>query len=291
MKTLSGDLQAHYQGGTTKIATCWKATLTNGTVVTATDHDQNIQFPPTTGPVYISTAGYSTSDMESSMELNPDNLEVQGFLRSPAITAADVKSGKWDYAAIEIFEVNWSDLTMGRNILRSGTLGEVKSGLNTFTAELRGIFQAYSRVIVRLVTKECTADFGDARCKKDLGPLTVSGSVWGLSDNRIIVDATRSDADDLFTAGKLTFTSGLNNGLSMEIKRNYSGDTIELVEPMPFAISFSGINVLLRDTFTMYQGCTKREQEDCKDKHNNIVNFRGYARLPGSAIYKVGGGA
>jgi uncharacterized phage protein (TIGR02218 family) len=274
MKAMSAALKAHYALGTTTLATCWKATLTDGTVVAATSLDRDLVFD---GITYLANASYTPSDIDSTAELNPDNLEVAGFLASPAITEADVQSGRWDYAAIELFEVNYADLSMGKNVLRSGTLGEVRAGRATFTAELRGLMQAYSRTIVRLTTKDCTADLGDARCKVALATFTVTGVVESVSGNRVITDAARTEAANWFTAGKLTFTSGLNTGLSMEVKQSGAGQ-IALHQSMPFAIAVG-------DSYTLYAGCTKRFTEDCQTKFTNGVNFRGFPHLPGSKVY------
>jgi uncharacterized phage protein (TIGR02218 family) len=277
MKAMSVALKAHYASGTTTLATCVKATLRNGTVVATTSHDTNL---PIDGVLYLAAAGYLGSDVESSAALNPDNLEIAGFMRAPAITEEDIHSGVWDYAEIEMFEVNYNDLTMGKNILRSGTLGEVKGGRSKFTAELRGLMQAYSRTIVRLTTKDCTADLGDERCKIPVNLWTVGGSVGGVSDNRVISDGGRAENTDWFTGGKVTFTSGLNAGLSMEVKQSAPG-VLTLHERMPFEI-------VAGDAYVVAAGCTKRMAEDCRDKFNNILNFRGFPFVPGVRIYRVG---
>lgn len=277
MKTMSAELKAHYASGTTTLATCVRAMPRFAQMVGTTTHDRDLVI---NGELYVAAAGYLGSDVESTSALNPDNLEIQGFLHSPTITDEDIHSGKWDYAAIEMFQVNYADLTMGKDILRRGTLGEVKGGRSKFTAELRGLMQAYSRTIVRLTTQDCTADLGDARCKINLTTCTVTGTVGTISENRVIGDSARSEAADWFTGGKLTFTSGLNAGLSMEVKQSVAG-TLTLHERMPFQIAEG-------DAYSLYAGCTKRAQEDCKGKFNNILNFRGFPDLPGAKIYRIG---
>lgn len=278
MKALSTALKARYAKGTTTFATCWKATLTNGTVVTVTSLDRDLKID---GLIYRATHGYTPSDVESTSELNVDNLEVEGFLAWPAITDDDIYSGLWDYAEIEIFEVDGTDPAIGRNYLRIGRLGEVRGGRSKFVAEFRGLLQAYTRTIVRLVTKECTADLGDARCKVDLTAITVSGMVDAVASNRIISDATRTEVIDWFVGGKLTWTSGANLGFSMEVKRSAPG-RIELTHAMYQPIGQG-------DTYTVYKGCMKRFEEDCIGAHNNGINFRGFPDLPGNRIYRAGG--
>lgn len=276
MKTISAALKAHYASDVTTVTTCWKATLQNGTVVAATALDRDLLID---GVLYQSSAGYLDSDVESSAELNPDNLQVEGFLASPAITDADIHSGVWDYAAIEMFEVNYLDLSMGKNILRTGTLGEVKGGRIKFTAELRGLMQAYTRTIVRLMTKDCNADLGDSRCKVTLNAYTIAGQVGSVTENRVVTSSAFVQADNYFTGGKITFASGANAGLSMEVK-SFAGGVLTLFQPMPFAIAVG-------DQFSVLAGCNK-SKEDCKTKFVNYINFRGFPDLPQSKIYRRG---
>lgn len=74
-----------------------------------------------------------------------------------------------------------------------------------------------------------------------------------------------------FDYGKVTFTSGLNQGLSMEVKEYVMG-TVMLQLPMQHPISVG-------DTYEMSQGCD-RSFARCRE-YNNVVNFRGEPHLPG----------
>ena len=278
MKIMPVDLLTYYRAGSTALTTCWRATLTDGTVIASTVLDQDVVYD---GVTYVSTVGYTATTVESTAELNPDNLEVDGFLSAPSITEADLYSGRWDYAAILIFELDPLRPWLGTHILRSGNLGEVRAGRGKFTAELRGMMQRYSKVIGRITTKDCTADFGDARCKVDIGPWTVSGTVASATKNRTITDPSRGEYHQHFTGGKLTFTSGANNGVAIEVKAS-AGPTLELVAPAPFTIAPG-------DTYTAHAGCTKRFWLDCVSRFGNGNNFQGFPHLPGAGIYKAGG--
>lgn len=296
-RAISTALKAHYASGTTTLAQCWKATLKDGTVIAATTHTEDMTID---GVLYPSISGYTPTDMESGSDLSADNLEVDGFLMSPQLTKADIQSGRWDYADIELFEVNYNDLTMGKNILRVGTLGQVTAGRSIFKAELRGLTQKYARKIVTLTTQECQANLGDAKCKIDLAAWTVNGTVSHIENNKVITDTSRTEANDWFTGGLLTFTSGQNVGLSMEIK-SFTGSTIELFESMPFPImgadsppprpvgptigTDTPLGTVVPDTYTMYAGCQKRFYQDCIGKFANSENFRGFPHVPGVGVY------
>jgi uncharacterized phage protein (TIGR02218 family) len=83
--------------------------------------------------------------------------------------------------------------------------------------------------------------------------------------------------------GIVTWLTGLNAGLSMEVK-SYVPGQVTLALPMPYAIS-DGSPI---DTFTISAGCDK-SMTTCRDRFNNIVNFRGEPYLPGiDKIIQVG---
>lgn len=75
-----------------------------------------------------------------------------------------------------------------------------------------------------------------------------------------------------FDGGIMKFTSGANNGLSMEV-RNYIPGQWTLQEPMPYVISPG-------DTYIMVAGCD-HTKPTCRDVKGNAVNFGGLSFLPG----------
>lgn len=270
MKSASANLLAHLAGETTTLATLWKCTLANGTVKAFTDHDRDLTFG---GVTYLAASGYTPSAVQTSGAFNVDNLNLAGILDSPSITEQDLLAGLWDYAQIEISIVNWADLSHGALAQRKGRLGEVKAQRGRFDAELRGMMQAYSRRIGELYQPGCRADLGDSKCKVNLASFTVTGTLTGVNaDNRTLTDSARAEANGYFDFGKITFTSGLNNGLSMEVK-SYTVGQIVLQLPMPYACAVG-------DAYSMHAGCDKT-LNTCKTRFVNVINFRGEPHLPG----------
>jgi len=272
MKTISGALAAHYAGTVTTIATCWKVTRADSQVFGFTDHRYDIVF---LGVTYAAATGHDTTDVDSSSDLSVDNLDVTGFLDDDSLRESDLIAGVWDFARVEIFEVNYADLTMGARQLRSGWLGEVRiqSRPRQFIAELRGLSYTLQQTIGEVYTPSCRADLGDARCGVNVPALTASGqSVTSVTDRRTFVASGL--ADGAWTAGKVTFTSGANAGFAMEVKSWTNGTkTLVLSLPMPYPIAVA-------DVFTVQPGCLKRIT-DCRDTYNNVVNFRGEPYVPG----------
>jgi len=273
VKSLSAWLLAHIAGQVTTLATCWKVTRRDGQVFAFTDHVADLLI---SGITYSASSGYTASAIQTASALNVDNLEVQGALSDDSITEADLLAGLWDFADIEIFQVNYADLTQGTLKLRRGQLGEVRTGRNAFVAELRGMMQKMQQAIGRIVAPGCNADCGDARCGIDLDVFPngrVADSVASVTNNRLFTASGLGQATGWFAGGLLTWTNGLNAGLAMEVKAFTFGGLIELVLPMPFAVAVS-------DTFSVTVGDDK-SLATCRDKFNNVINFRGFPHLPG----------
>jgi uncharacterized phage protein (TIGR02218 family) len=272
MKSISTALKAHLAQEVTSVCTCWKVTLKSGQVLGFTDHDENVSVG---GATYVAASGYTASAVQTSNQLNVDQLELQGVLEADTINEADLLSGKWDYAVVEIFQVNWADTSQGALNLRTGRLGEVSIQRGEFRAELRGMMQQFTRNIGELYQPTCRAEFGDSRCKVNLAAITKTSTVATVdAGNRIVTLASAlGDPAGHYDYGKLTFTSGANNTLAMEIK-SYVPETVALQLPMPFPIAVG-------DAVALVPGCQKRFIEDCKARFNNVVNFRGEPHLPG----------
>ena len=279
MKVISGGLGTHIASGSTSLATCWKCTRTDAQIFAFTDHDRDLLV---SSILYVAASGYTRTAIQTSSQLAVDNVDLEGVLDSDSITESDLRAGIWDYAQVEIFMVNWADLTQGTLKLRKGRLGQVSAGRTRYTAELRGLTQNMSQVVGRVYGPACDADLGDTRCGVNLATYTVTGSATTVIDNRRIQDSSRSEVLGYFNHGKITFTSGLNDGLSMEVKYYLLVDGyIELHLPMPFDIEVG-------DTYEMYAGCDK-SLTMCLDKFNNIVNNRSFPYIPGTDRISSGG--
>lgn len=278
MKNISSELSAHVGKATTTLATCWKVTRTDGQIFGFTDFSRDLVI---SGVTYKARTGYTRTAIETNSALAVDNLDLEGAFSDVAITELDLNAGLWDYAQVQIFQVNRADLTQGVLKLRTGRIGEVKADRGMFTTELRGLLQNVQQNIGRVFGPGCDADFGDPRCGLNLASFTVTGTITGVTSRQIFADSARTEADGFFNYGKITFTSGDNNGLSMEVKTSLNaGGAITLQLPMPFAVQAD-------DTYSMRRGCAK-DRPACIG-YSNIVNFRGFPDVPGTDQMVSGG--
>lgn len=178
MRTVSAALLAHLAGTTQTVATLWLVTRKDGAQYGFTDLDRPITY---NGITYAATGGYTHSQIDMTSDLSTANLEVQAVFDSPSITPESLESGLWDFAQVQCSLVNYADLTQGAVILSAGTLGQVSIANGAYKAELRGVAQLMQQEQGDVYSPTCRANFGDAKCAVDRGPLTVAGSVASVN--------------------------------------------------------------------------------------------------------------
>jgi uncharacterized phage protein (TIGR02218 family) len=275
MRTLPSGLATHLAQDTTTLCSCWRITKVNGSSLGFTDHDRALIFD---GSTFEAQSGYSGSEVESSLGLSVDNLEAAGALESSRLDEQQLKAGDFDHAEIEIWRVNWQDVSQ-RILVRKGHLGEVTYGAGRFTAEVRGLAHLFNQPKGRLYQYGCDAELGDQRCKvnRDDPAFRANGFVISPSGASLELSGITGFADDWFTRGLVEFTSGLNAGRKFRVKRhNVIGTVtrIDLWQPPSQAVAVG-------DAASLYAGCDK-QFKTCGGKFSNSENYRGFPHMPGN---------
>jgi len=276
MRTIDPGLAAHIAAGATTLCRCWKLTRLDGAVSGFTDHDRDLTFD---GVTYAPVSGFDASEEVSAIGFAIGGLEVSGALASDRLDADDLAAGLYDNAEVRLFLVNW--LTPAeRHLVRIGHLGEVTREDGAFRAEIRGLAAALDEPRGRVFRHACDADLGDARCGIDLGDPAYRGPGTVTAPNgprRFRASGLGAFAAAWFERGRLTWTSGANEGRAVEVRahRPAGGEAeLELWQPMHGAIAAG-------DAFTVTAGCDKRFAT-CREKFDNAINFRGFPHMPGN---------
>ena len=200
MRALSPHLTQHIAGTLTTLATCWRLLRRDGVMLGFTTHDRDLTIG---GQTFRAAAGFVPSAISANNALKVDNLEVDGGLTSDAINSADLRAGRYDFAKIDIFLVDWQAPDAGAISLSSGFLGEVRMEDQRFTAEVRGLKQILQQEIGEVFSPECRADLGDRRCRVALRNFTQAGSIAQVQSPRSFIANALGRSEGWFRYGLL----------------------------------------------------------------------------------------
>lgn len=274
-RSLSGGLASHLAGSAHTRCVLVRLDLVDGTTLAITDHDRALAFDLGDGEVsYSAATGILPSDLSLSTGFEADDIEITGPVTDDGLTTlAALLGGRFDDAAVRVFQVNWASLADGAIPLLTGQVVRADVMGGRFTLTVNSEITKFAQTIGRVITGYCDADFGDARCGFLVVP--VAGSVTAVTDERLFsVSFAGSYADDYFNRGTVSFTSGALAGCRpVEIHDWTAAGLVALWTSLPVAPQVG-------DTLELRQGCGKT-RTDCMG-FANIVNFRGFPDVPGT---------
>ena len=263
----------------TNEADCWRIERADGVVFRYTSASRAITI---NNESYSPCASLNTSALQLSAEFGAtENMDLSGVIAEAGITRSDLWAGRFDGAAVEVWRAAWDGSTTPK-LIAAGNCGAVEFGSNGWTVE---VTTAGARLQQRPILQPCMAScrykLGDSRCGVDLPALSVAGAVTSVAsadvfagaERRIFTDTSRAEADDYFQLGRLTWTSGENTGLSVDVK-SFAADQFVLEQAMQY-------NIEVGDTYSVVPGCD-RLFTTCDVKFSNHENFGGFPHLRGT---------
>ena len=275
MREISDELQARLDGGATTLCRCWTVERRDGVVLGFTDHDRALVLD---GVRHAPETGLSAGALDLATGLSADNGEVMGALSADAIREEDIAAGLYDGALVRQVLVDWSapELRLG---LFAGRIGEIRRGRGGFEAELRSLVDDLNRPVGRVVSRDCDAVLGDARCGVDTRDPTWRGTgtvVRVEGDGSLIVEGLTAYPDGWFAGGRLRWTGGANAGSDGAVRADVlrGGERRVALRRGTVAPVAPGAG------FEIVAGCDRRA-ETCRGKFTNFANFRGFPHIPG----------
>ena len=161
---LAGDVQT--------LASCWKMTRQfDQKDFYYTDHDQDIEFPVSSGIVYKTANGFTRSAIKATDDLTSQGMTVLGVFDDDEISDQDLIKKLFDNAVVEIFVVNYANLARGPISYKYGRFGTVqRQSRSGFQVEFVDLTQALNQPHDERIQPTCRANVGDNRCNNsDLG--------------------------------------------------------------------------------------------------------------------------
>lgn len=278
MRRLPEALAAHIATGETTLCRAWRVTRADGVVLGFTEHDQVLGFD---GTVFGPAIGFAASEARGASGLAAPGAEIEGGFSSDAITEADLASGRYDGARVELFLVNWQVPDAQHVLLSVQEIGEVVRAGPGFSAELRSMAHRLQQPQGRIYNRRCDADLGDGRCGVNMSVAgrRRSGHVAEvISADRLRVSGLAGLTEGHFRLGHLRFDGGALAGRRLAIEE--SGAAVAGVVEVRLWLPLEATPEI-GDAVTLTVGCDK-SFATCGTKFSNQQNFQGFPHMPGS---------
>jgi uncharacterized phage protein (TIGR02218 family) len=257
-----------------RILYCIRIVTVHGPTLRLCQYPYDVQMGAET---YQGAQGYEFTGIEAGSDFAASSVDLSGFVGVGGITLPQIASGLFDSARVYLFATDWANPVEDEEPIASAIFGKTAIEDEKYTAEIMLLIDALNQTVGKSYGASCPKVFGGqefAGCGVDLGPITVTGSLTGVTSAAVFTDSGRGEAADYFAAGTIQFTTGNNAGLKpQEVKRFDAGGEIEVFEPFPY-LPEAG------DEYTLIPGCRKRFAEDCRDKWNNSARFGGFPHIP-----------
>lgn len=258
------------------MADCFTFTLLSGLILTYTNADVPIALNGYTylansilvdGLHYKCAVGLDVDQQKITISAKPtDTVGGVPFLNA-------LRNGVFDGCEVKrerAFLSAWNAPPIGSVILFKGRFGSIDDVGRT-TAEITvnsDLVLLDLNMPRNLYAPACLHVLYDSGCTLVKNAYGANGTVGAGSTN---VEISWSGASAAYTQGTLTFTSGVNAGLSVTVK-SAASDALTLAYPLTNAAAVG-------DAFTVYQGCD-HTMSTCQSKFNNLGNFRGFPFIP-----------
>ena len=259
---------------------CMRIVPTTGSPIYLTDYVNDLVM---SGNTYISTSGYQFTGYSSTSDFSPSSIDIEGIAGVAGISRAAISSGLFDEARCYVFATDWTSPVEDEEPITAGLFGKAVmmddryqiGGVSFVDALNQTIGDTYSAPCPKTF---CGQEYGG--CMASLAANTVTGTLTSVSSASSFADSSRTEAADVFGAGTIQFTSGLNAGLKpIEVKTYLVGGQFTTYEPFYYTPSVG-------DTYIAVRGCRKR-LEDCQNRvgGSNVVNFGGFLWIPTGSTY------
>jgi uncharacterized phage protein (TIGR02218 family) len=263
------------------VADCYTFTLRTGLILTYTNADLPVTL---NGHVYAANAVLVDGlKFKCAAGLEVDQQQITLSARAtdtvggiPFLQA--LRNGLFDGCEIQrerAFLNSWSlaDTAnpIGSVILFKGRIGTIDNvGRTTAQITVNSDLVLLDLKMPRNVySPACQHVLYDSGCGLVKSAFGTAGTVGAGSTGSVI---NWSGASTNFNQGTITFSSGVNAGVTANVKSAVAGVSLTLSYPLLNAPSAG-------DAFTAYFGCD-HTQFTCTNKFNNLANFRGFPYIP-----------
>lgn len=273
MRAASVQLAASIAADATTLARLWRVTRVDGAVLYFTDAVNDIVFDSNT---YRSDVSFTSSAIFTSRSAaNMQSVTFTVGTDDTAFAEGDIRQGKYKDATAEVSVVDFKHPEYGELLLFQGKFGTIQlTNQHLMNIEIipNSVSGNGNSLRVETFSATCRANLGDKRCKIDLEALRTAFTVLSASGGSIVAAEFTAEAT-YWTLGRIKWLTGANAGTVSQVQSCAPATNNVFLLSAPFNPIQPG------DTGYIYPGCDKQLQT-CRDKFNNILNFRGEPHVP-----------
>lgn len=269
MRTLSVNMAAALARGSTQFARIWRITKPDGTVIRLTD---NVEDVVVGSEVFVARIGFTaTAAYISSLPGSAQSTQLVCMTDALGVSRADILSRKLTGCAAKQSVVEWHNpslTTADELVLMNGTIGRIQvSNRGRATVEILPRTGAAIAICNEQYSVACRNSLGDALCTVPINNLTTTFTVTAVSSRQSFTASTlNNQADGYYGLGHIVWQGGLNDQWTSDVRIALANLSIQLFFPPP-------LGILVGDVGVIYPGCDL-QQQTCKLKFNNLLNFR-----------------
>jgi uncharacterized phage protein (TIGR02218 family) len=276
MRTIPAGLQSELDGTTAALCHLLTVTRRNGDVARYAAHQAAVTVD---GQTYYPVAGLRVSPIRYRRNSPGSTVDFETTLSDDtgSLDEDDLRKGLWDHAEVVISFCSYLNPGNGKVDLWRGFCGQVDMS-DRFHAKIQavGLMSKARKITIPRYATSCRADFGDAKCGKNIEPLKISTTVSSVSGYSVVV----GDAAAQLRLGLIVPTSGDSVGEAFEI-RSVSGTTLKTYLQLRGQLAAG-------DAVDLYPGCDHSLDGDQGCVFwDNVVNFRGEPFIPGDHTVRV----
>ncbi|QXK92102.1 DUF2163 domain-containing protein [Neoehrlichia mikurensis] len=267
MEITNKNLTKHLSQNIITIAYCWKIILKNNSIIGFTNHDKDLIINNIT---YHAKSGTQIHPINFNI-ISEGQTKIESVINSDLIDVSDIIHGKYDSSHVEIFIINYENISQGILTLFTGIIHKITLNNDKFIAELKGLSNILSHNITNVFSPQCRAQFCDNQCKSKKEKFTVISVITNIIHNNMFEDINLLCIDNYYKYGTVTFLTGKNLNISLSVISN-KDKYIQLAKSPPYPM-------YINDKYSIIAGCDKN-YTTCHNKFNNTKNFRGEPHIP-----------
>jgi uncharacterized phage protein (TIGR02218 family) len=279
MKNIGDNLKKSLADSSPEMVRCFKIKSKDGDIIAFSEHHSPLELE---GIVYRSScSSEENSESRAFSDMTGSSCGIVAIFDGAAIEKDEVFLGKFDGAVVNIFMVNYNHLEYGSINIISGFIDSLEISGEKIYFNIAGIMSILEKTVGDVYSPLCRAKFCDKKCSLAIQNYTFYGAIATVaSDTEFHSEdnAIKSKNRDYFKYGFISFESGKNTGVSIEVKQSYLGDIVLNMSP-PRVMEVG-------NQFKLVSGCDKKFSS-CIERFENAINFRGEPNLPRTTkVYK-----